>query len=311
MGTRPEPALQSQVELVGGRHVGQDRRRVSLAIGGPFRFFVGTESGDTFRFDWIASRWADPATLPSDWIGGRWADPVLLAQPRAGTISSIRCDPDPNRPDHLWVTYSDVNGPTIYRSDDGGAHWKDYINGLPVVPVNIVEMDPQNTRIVFAGTDVGVWRSENAGDTWDIFSTGLPEAIVGNLLFHPKARVLRAATRSRGVWEVDVDQATPDPHIYLRHSAVDTDRNLSTSGAADPFQPLGIANWWDSPDIQFRSAAPNRLEKQPRMWDLEGLGNVLEVDQPAKKLGLSVRSSFNGDPFLSSRHVQDASCSDP
>ena len=36
-------------------------------------------------------------------------------------------------------------------------------------------------------------------------SASLPNALVGDLLFHPNARVLRAGTRNRGVWEIPVD----------------------------------------------------------------------------------------------------------
>ncbi|MGA8028547.1 MAG: hypothetical protein WB992_15495 [Bryobacteraceae bacterium] len=213
-------------------------RATALAIVGPFRFFVGTESGDIFQFDWVALSWTNPTTL---------------SQPRAGFISSIRIDP--SRPTRLWVTYSDVHGPTIYRSDDGGNHWQAYITGLPIAPVNIVEMHSWDSNIIFAGTDVGVWRSADAGATWMVFSTGLPNAIVGDLVFHPKMRLLRAATRSRGVWEVDLSgQAVPDPQIYLRHTVVDTGRDPSVTGAEDPFDPNGSADWRDSPDILIDSA---------------------------------------------------------
>ena len=43
------------------------------------------------------------------------------------------------------------------------------------------------------------------------FSASLPNCFIGDLLFHPHARLLRAGTRNRGVWEIDVDgrQATP------------------------------------------------------------------------------------------------------
>jgi hypothetical protein len=33
----------------------------------------------------------------------------------------------------------------------------------------------------------------------------LPNAYIGDLVFHPHARVLRAGTRNRGVWEIPVD----------------------------------------------------------------------------------------------------------
>ena len=205
----------------------------AIAIAGPFRFFVGTASGDAYRYDWVGNGWAAPRTLH---------------QPRAGQISSIRADT--TRPDRLWISYSDMGGPSIYRSDDGGELWIACRNGLPSAPANIVEMDPANTDIVFAGTDVGVWRSDDAGATWTVFSNGLPNAKVGDLLFHPKARLLRAGTQSRGVWEVDLGgQPEPDPQVYIRRTTVDTGRNPCADGVADPFDAGRIAGWQDSPDI--------------------------------------------------------------
>jgi hypothetical protein len=205
----------------------------AIAIAGPFRFFVGTASGDAYRYDWVGNGWAAPRTLH---------------QPRAGQISSIRTDT--TRPDRLWISYSDMGGPSIYRSDDGGELWIACRNGLPSAPANIVEMDPANTDIVFAGTDVGVWRSDDAGATWTVFSNGLPNAKVGDLLFHPKARLLRAGTQSRGVWEVDLSgQPEPDPQVYIRRTTVDTGRNPCADGVADPFDAGRIAGWQDSPDI--------------------------------------------------------------
>lgn len=210
----------------------------ALSIATPFKFFVGTESGDLFQFDWT---------------GSDWANSVTLQQPRAGFISSIRTHA--MNPKRVWVTYSDIGGPTVYRTDDGGQVWQFCTKGLPVVAVNILETDPSSADLVYVGTDVGVWRSSDSGTNWTIFSSGLPNVIVGDLLFHPVARVLRAATRSRGVWEIDLSRETAtEVQVYLRHSPVDTGRNYpSLAGVPNPFQPTASANWWDSTDILIDS----------------------------------------------------------
>jgi hypothetical protein len=49
-----------------------------------------------------------------------------------------------------------------------------------------------------------VQRTRDGGLTWSDFSNGLPNVIVGDLLLHAASRRLRAGTRSRGSWEVDL-----------------------------------------------------------------------------------------------------------
>ena len=46
-----------------------------------------------------------------------------------------------------------------------------------------------------------------------MLAPGLPNSIVGDLVFHPHARALRAGTRNRGVWTVDVDGTLRDPIV--------------------------------------------------------------------------------------------------
>jgi hypothetical protein len=200
----------------------------------------GEDGGDIYRITQLA---------------GKWLDPLPLERPRAGFVSDIYVDP--TNANRIWVTYSNIEGGHVYRSDDGGTTWHDVSLGLPTIAVNTIVADPANTNVVYIGTDVGVYRSADAGGAWTLFSKGLPNAIVGDLLFHPVARVLRAGTRNRGVWEVAVDQSatTPGAELYLRNSIVDTRRKVpSISAGDDPFQPGAAVNWWSSPDIKVDRA---------------------------------------------------------
>jgi hypothetical protein len=53
-------------------------------------------------------------------------------------------------------------------------------------------------------SDVGVFESRDAGGTWSVYGTGLPNALAEDLAFYQPDRLLRVATRSRGVWEATV-----------------------------------------------------------------------------------------------------------
>jgi hypothetical protein len=93
----------------------------------------------------------------------------------------------------------------VFRSDNGGQAWIDRTAGLPALPINAISIDDWNSNRVWVAADLGVYQSWDAGATWSDFSATLPNAFVGDLVFHPNARVLRAGTRNRGVWEIPVD----------------------------------------------------------------------------------------------------------
>lgn len=106
----------------------------------------------------------------------------------------------------VWVSCSRAPkaGGRVFRSTDGGHTWVDRGAGLPDLAVNALVVDPANSKVLYAATDRGVQRTRNAGVSWSDFSNGLPNVIVGDLLFLASQRRLRAGTRSRGAWEVDV-----------------------------------------------------------------------------------------------------------
>jgi photosystem II stability/assembly factor-like uncharacterized protein len=92
----------------------------------------------------------------------------------------------------------------VFRSTDGGRTWIDRSSTLPDLAVNALVLDPKNSKVLYAATDRGVQRTRDGGVSWRGFSNGLPNVIVGDLMLHAGQRRLRAGTRSRGVWEVDL-----------------------------------------------------------------------------------------------------------
>ena len=157
----------------------------ALAIPTAETIYVGTIQGEVLRID-----------LES----GRWGAPTALRNPRDGWISDLLMDSDiPNR---LWATFS--NPGAVFRSDDAGASWTDVTANLPSLPVNAIVTDPSNRERVWVACDLGVFESTDAGAKWSVFGTGLPNALAVDLIFYEADRLLRVATRSRGVWEAAV-----------------------------------------------------------------------------------------------------------
>jgi hypothetical protein len=129
------------------------------------------------------------------------------------------------------------------------------------VPCHAVAVDPANPNVVFLGSDVGCWRGVKSGTswTWEPFSQGLPESAITDLAVHERARLLRAATHGRGVWEYPLDATTgQDPEIYMRANSADTGRLNGGSrspwieGAPDPTRKGFSVYHWMSADIKVR-----------------------------------------------------------
>ena len=151
------------------------------------RVLVGTTEGRLFDVQWSGSDWGTANEMVS---------------PRAAWISDMYADP--NNANRMWVTCSWTGG-TVFRSDDGGASWTDCSAGLPALPIHAIEVDTTDANRVWVAADLGVFESRDAGATWSPLAQGLPNALIEDLQFHAQSRLLRCATRSRGVWQVNVD----------------------------------------------------------------------------------------------------------
>ncbi len=151
--------------------------------------FAASADGDLVRIRRGSSGWGAATATP-------------LTSPRGEFLSDIVV---PGAPDNtIWVSSSAFGGGHVFRSLNGGATWTDRSGNLPDIPVNAIVVDPKNTSRVFAATDHGVYRTNNAGTKWHDYSNGLPNVVVGDLLLHERLRVLRAGTRNRGAWEVQI-----------------------------------------------------------------------------------------------------------
>lgn len=162
--------------------------------------------------------------------------------------------------DRLVVSFGGPSpGPgvqAVYLSTNGGDSWTNISGNLPNVGVNALELDPANSAIVYAGTDIGAFRTTDSGATWHVFDNGLPHAPVVDLHHDGPARILYAATMGRGMYKVSTSTTVePTVDLYLRDSELDTgERFPSPSGEPDPLDAASDEYWWMSPDIKVQSS---------------------------------------------------------
>jgi photosystem II stability/assembly factor-like uncharacterized protein len=215
------------------------------------------------------------AFFEARWVGNAWVV-TALTSPGSGYISDIVVDP--TNETAVWCSLNSGGQGGAFFSIDGGGTWASRSNGLPPnTAVHAIEIDPMAPATLFAGTDVGVFRTNNAGSSWAAFGTGLPNVLVKDVLLHPKARLLRAGTQARGVWEIALDAPTmPDVWIYLRDHVADTGRRIpSAVDLPNPFEKGTNLFWWQSPDVKV-DASPFEVA------GLDELGYDVYSDYPSK-----------------------------
>jgi photosystem II stability/assembly factor-like uncharacterized protein len=106
------------------------------------------------------------------------------------------------------TAYASVSGfrvddlaPQIYRTRDGGRTWQLIVAGLDQSPVNTVREDPLRKRLLFAGTETGVWVSFDDGDQWQPLQLNLPHSSMRDLWIHDNDLIV--ATHGRSLWVLD------------------------------------------------------------------------------------------------------------
>jgi photosystem II stability/assembly factor-like uncharacterized protein len=93
--------------------------------------------------------------------------------------------------------------PYLWKSTDFGATWKSLAANIPIGPINVITEDPTDARILYVGTDVGVYASVDGGVIWNVLGGNLPSTYVHDIVVHRRDKVIVAATHGRGMWVMD------------------------------------------------------------------------------------------------------------
>lgn len=111
---------------------------------------------------------------------------------------------DPNSSTTAYVTISNFGVGNVFKTTNLGASppaWTDISAQLPKIPVSAFLVDPADSNILYAGTDIGVYFSPDGGTRWSPFGTGLPRIAVFDIAKAP-GDTIRIATHGRGIWQI-------------------------------------------------------------------------------------------------------------
>jgi photosystem II stability/assembly factor-like uncharacterized protein len=125
-------------------------------------------------------------------MGTNWAQ----LQGDTGMISAVQVDPRDST--HIWVTYGGY-GASRVQEYKPSAGWKRLNNGLPDVPVNCIQLDTEK-RMLYVGTDVGVFAKRDTASAWELYNNGLPVVRITQLNISYSRHQLWASTYGRGMW---------------------------------------------------------------------------------------------------------------
>jgi len=94
--------------------------------------------------------------------------------------------------------------PYLFKTNDGGKSWKSINKGIPKETLvwRIVQ-DHVNPKLLFLGTEYGVYVSIDQGENWHKFSNGLPTIPVRDLAIQKRENDLVIATFGRSFYILD------------------------------------------------------------------------------------------------------------
>jgi len=116
-------------------------------------------------------------------------------------------EPSKHEPGKAYVVFDDHRRgswtPYLYRTRDYGEGWE----SLPIEGIrgfiHVIEEDPVEARLLFVGTEFGLFVSLDGGDRWMPWKHGIPAVPVRDLMVHPRDHDLVIATHGRGVFILD------------------------------------------------------------------------------------------------------------
>jgi hypothetical protein len=151
--------------------------------------YVGTDDGRVWRTPDGGKTWLE---LTEGVAPNRWISRLETSRFVAGTVYMAQ-----NGKRHDDFT------PYLWRSTDHGKTWLSIVANIPIGPINVVREDPKDPRVLYVGTDLGVYVTMNGGGEWHTLHRRLPSTFVSDLIIHPRDDIIVISTHGRGMYAMD------------------------------------------------------------------------------------------------------------
>ena len=161
----------------------------------PLRYgliYAGTDDGRLWVTKDGGKGWTE---ITAGLAPGKWMSRVVASAYDLGTVYLTQN----GKRDDDFSAY-------VWKSTDYGKTWTSIAKGIPVGPVNVIREDPVDAKILYVGSDMGVYVTTDGGQTWMVLGGNLPTVYVHDLIIHPRDNIIVIATHGRGMWAMDADK---------------------------------------------------------------------------------------------------------
>ncbi len=173
----------------------------------PAIYYVGTDDGKI----WISKDGGHTFTQIGKSLPKKWVSRVVASK---------------FKKERVYVTltgYRDDDFKTyIYVSEDFGKNFKSISSNIKFESANVIREDPYNEKILYLGTDSGIWLTLNGGKEWIPFNNNIPISVpVHDIAIQKKKREIFLGTHGRSVYKTNLGiieetaSNCPDKYIYI------------------------------------------------------------------------------------------------
>jgi photosystem II stability/assembly factor-like uncharacterized protein len=154
--------------------------------------WAGTDDGKLWVTEDGGGAWTDLTSSLPPAAKGEWISRVEAGRADAAVAYLVV---DAHRSGHY--------APLAWRTADRGKTWTSIAGDLPPAgPAKVVREDPSNAKLLYAGTEFGLFVSLDRGGHW-VSLGALPTVAVDDILVHPRERDLVVATHGRSLFVID------------------------------------------------------------------------------------------------------------
>lgn len=155
--------------------------------------WVGTDDGHLQITRDGGENWTEISSRLPGFRAGSWIPQIHPSTHNAAEVFVVVND---YRRNH-WDPY-------LYHSNDYGASWTRIVdqNDVNGHALSIVQ-DPKEPKLLFLGTDAGLWFSINYGKNWMQYDLKFPAASTRDLTIHEEEHDLIVGTFGRAAWVMD------------------------------------------------------------------------------------------------------------